>query len=679
MIPAASSEQSPWVGASSALVLLFLVATLWWWPFVDSGSPYLYHEDEAHHFNRIVDMVRTGDLDPHYFHKPSLHFYLRIPAVIAGFLWEVRAGNARSIKEVRTRDPEGLAGYAFSASHPGILRASRLFTLLVSILILFATYQLGAQLSGLPAVGVAAAVLVLLSTEFSRYSAFIGVDTIMTLMAVTAVVAAVSCVRCFSLGTFIAASFVAGLAISSKYNALPIVLVPLFTLIACRRLDFLTLLLALVMPALGFVVGSPYVLSSLPLFTDQLSYEVWHYGIAGHAEHTAEPGLSQLLHYSWWLTGDGIGVVATFFAVAGFIFVLIRRTREGVVVSAFPLLFLLLMCAQRANFERNMIVLIPFVAVWASYGALRSLEALPVRSAIRHWGFGVLMLAATIQPFFQTVALRHQVMEIPETRRDAEAWLRSVAKGESAVATDLEFSRSALILPSVESFAPEEQTLAKLALAGFDHALVDASYLVRPEDQRIASLVHTFHGIPEKQRVTANPTIRVFDLSLNAEASAQLRGAVADEATILLTPGAEGAGCARRDAAAAVEGHCWIEKRIGQLQLAPSSSAPQAGGVLHLSVMSPWAEQRAEFQVGNSASVIQELSVAGEWVDVQLPITAEALLAHEPIWVTVQKVQSPKAHGLNEDPRRLGIAIRAPRIEAFPGETELGIALPAAH
>ncbi len=670
MVPTISSDRTPWVGASSALVLLFLVATIWWWPFVDAGSPYFYQEDEAHHFNRIVDMVRTGDLDPHYFHKPSLHFYLRIPAVIAGFLWEVRAGNARSIKEVKTRDPEGLAGYSFSASHPGILRASRLFTLLVSILILFATYQLGVQLTGLPAVGVAASVLVLLSTEFSRYSAFIGVDTIMTLMAVTAVVAALGCVRCFSLGTFIAAGFVAGLAISSKYNALPIAFVPLFTLIVCRRLDFLTLLLALVMPALGFVAGSPYVLSSLPLFTDQLSYEVWHYGIAGHAQHTAEPGLAQLLHYSWWLTGDGIGVVATFFALAGFIFMLIRRTREGVVLSVFPLLFLLLMCAQRANFERNMLVLIPFVAVCASYGVLRALEVMPVRSAIRHWGFGVLMLAATIQPFFQTVALRHDVIAMPETRRDAEAWLRTVATGESAVAKELEFARSAFLLPNVASFDAREETLAALALQGFDHALVDAAFILKPEDEGIAALAHTFHGIDEKQRVTANPTIRAFDLRVTAEAAVALRGAVSDEATILLTPGAAGAGCYRRDGGGSAEGHCWIERRIGKLQIAPSSVVPPAGGVLQLALMSPWADQQVELQIGNSISTVVALPNPGTWVDVSLPVSAEAFSTHAAIWVTVRKVQSPKAHGVNEDPRRLGVAVKAPRFTTAPDAAE---------
>ena len=124
-------------GLLMAALLFFCV----WlrYPAIGSGLPFFYQEDEAHHFNRTVEMVKSGDFDPHYFHKPSLHFYLRIPALISGFLWNVREGHIRSIKEIRTRDPYGLAGYAFTASHPGIVKWNRALSLLFSVLAVWLT------------------------------------------------------------------------------------------------------------------------------------------------------------------------------------------------------------------------------------------------------------------------------------------------------------------------------------------------------------------------------------------------------------------------------------------------------------------------------------------------------------------------------------------------------------
>ena len=61
-------------------VLLALVLRA---PLVSSNSRYFYHEDDAHHFNRTVEMAQRFDLNPSYFNKPALHFYLRMPVVWA--------------------------------------------------------------------------------------------------------------------------------------------------------------------------------------------------------------------------------------------------------------------------------------------------------------------------------------------------------------------------------------------------------------------------------------------------------------------------------------------------------------------------------------------------------------------------------------------------------------------
>ena len=110
-----SITPSPTRSSINLAPLLFLaitaaIALVWWRPWIEGGLPYLYQEDEAHHHNRTVEMVKEGRFNPNYFLKPSLHFYLRMPVIAAGFLYEVSQGRVRKLEELKTRDPRGLAG-----------------------------------------------------------------------------------------------------------------------------------------------------------------------------------------------------------------------------------------------------------------------------------------------------------------------------------------------------------------------------------------------------------------------------------------------------------------------------------------------------------------------------------------------------------------------------------------
>ena len=84
-------------------VALALVIGLWLRaPQVGAHLPYLYDHDEAPVLNRLLLMVQEGRYNPEYFDYPSLTFYLRMPAVAAGFLHAAQAGEIGSISEVIT-------------------------------------------------------------------------------------------------------------------------------------------------------------------------------------------------------------------------------------------------------------------------------------------------------------------------------------------------------------------------------------------------------------------------------------------------------------------------------------------------------------------------------------------------------------------------------------------------
>ena len=197
--------------------------------------PYFYSEDEGHHFNRLVNMVKAGDLNPHYFNKPSLHFYLRMPAVAAAFLWSARADELQSIQDIDTENPFGLAGYAWGVSHPRIVMWVRSVSIILSLLIILVTFLLTAWLVRSPWIAVGAAWLVACSPALVTDSAKIGVDTLMTFVCLLTIYFAIRTVREPTLGLIVLTGLCAGLAISSKYNAAPIIVLPLAACVLSRQ------------------------------------------------------------------------------------------------------------------------------------------------------------------------------------------------------------------------------------------------------------------------------------------------------------------------------------------------------------------------------------------------------------------------------------------------------------
>ena len=88
----------------------------------------------------------------------------------------------------------------------------------------------------------------------------------------------------------VGAGLAAGLAFSTKYNALPIVALPLIVCLISGRRSAGATLLALSMAVVGFLLGTPYAVLDLPRFLNDMAFETWHYGTAGHGAAPASPG-----------------------------------------------------------------------------------------------------------------------------------------------------------------------------------------------------------------------------------------------------------------------------------------------------------------------------------------------------------------------------------------------------
>ncbi len=62
--------------AICAHAALIVFACVFWGAFADIDAPFVYHPDEPDVVGRAVTMLVTGDLNPHWFHYPTLPIYL---------------------------------------------------------------------------------------------------------------------------------------------------------------------------------------------------------------------------------------------------------------------------------------------------------------------------------------------------------------------------------------------------------------------------------------------------------------------------------------------------------------------------------------------------------------------------------------------------------------------------
>lgn len=702
------------------LGVILLIALLLRAPSISTGLPYFYNEDEAHHFNRLVEMAKNRDLNPHYFHKPSLHFYLRLPIVVLSSEYLKWRGELSSIKDITTRDRYGLARYAFSASHPLVVKTSRalsiLFALLTLLLVYLTTKRLLDQIPStieslerekLPIIegrqssapddakntctqrhkvtssrqnqlswstltqerseasACFAALIFALSPAAIEQAAIIGVDGLMAFGCILASYLALKCLDNFSLKRLIFLALVSGLTVSSKYNAAPIAALPLLVLLLSKKSSAIIaepryLLSAVSLPILAFLAGTPYLLTSLNTFYEHVSYEVWHYAVAGHVGHMQQPGFQQAKFYLEWLANSALSSATLWVALIGLI-ALKASGKRALVFLFFPLSYFLMMSLQKTNFTRNMLVMIPYIAILGGVAITYILAQLNKRPFIS-------AAATSLVSFLVIVSLTLSALPSAflliskrvESRRELIQWAKqNLSQNEElALSGSLQLARQDYY-KGISRIDPTNLSTLKLWLAGYDYLAIPA---YEQNETDIGELVINFKGQTLKQRIVDNPEIKVFRIKRPSEESIQ-DALNSDKELHLWPPYSENLGklreitfadCYRSPTQLAIpssEDYCWIMSRYSVLNFAEAKGSHKR---LSFEFMSPWPNQQVKFSAAKLEYKVRlESQDAGNWIPINLDLTEPSLLK-----VEISEIHSPKVLAISMDDRRLGIAIR---------------------
>ncbi len=637
------------LGCLCVLLAILGLAFALYRPLVESNTRYFTHEDDGHHFNHTVEMTKSRDLNPHYFKKPSLHFYLRIPIIAASVAWAKRHGELQSVKEIRTRDPYGLGRYAYTASHPTVVRWSRYGSVVSSMFLIALTFILTYQISSSVTSSAFAALTTTISNEVLRNSHIIGVDVLMALLCVACSVSGVWTYKRYSPIKLALCALVAGLAGSAKYNAAPIALVPLVVwyLKAPNRAS---VIIPLLLPVVGLVLGSPYIVVSFPEFWRDMTYEVWHYGVAGHEGNATSRGIPQAIFYGRWLLSDGVGLGPALLALIGLLAIWKQRDSVSLILIIFPFAYAALMIMQKTNFTRNMVVLVPYIALLAAVG----LQVLVSR--IPRWGLRIAMYLslatlALVQITLTSMSTTAAAVQHKDSRDTLANWLEQehLRNYEIAVAGPLQLPFHLFSLPGVDSFDPQRASPAQLTQYGYDYIVAPDNIEISKGLKQLFPIEATISGVEFTQRVPDNPAITIFRVAPDAiralaiEAPATLTLTGADNELTPLCPNSP-------------ESYCWLSSRITDLEVSAQNSLPR---LLVLEAMSPWANQVLSVVTGQGREIATlALHSPGTWSTLEIETPPDLGPSDLPLRMKVTRISSPSSRSLSKDSRRLGVALR---------------------
>jgi hypothetical protein len=346
------------------------------------GLPYPQARPDETTALGLATALRSGDLNPHFFHWPTLTMYLFAGAQAA--LVAVR--SALEMDRTLSFEAQAIAARAMVATAG---------TLTVVVVFAMARGIGGTRTALIAAFFLAVAIL------HVRDSHFATTDVLMTCFATTCLWLLLRAQetphgkRAGPLVRYALAGFVGGLAVSTKYNAAALGAAMLGAHVWLVSRDWrswwylrtwLPALLFVLAMIGGFVAGTPYSILDYRDFWKDVNFELTH--LSGG--HGIDLGRGWIYHLTTTLP-YGLGIPVFVAALAGMPMMARRFPRQSLVLASFALAFYGGIGSGRTVFFRYVLPLVPLLVIPAAVATDRAAQAVAER-----WGAGARTSLATV-------------------------------------------------------------------------------------------------------------------------------------------------------------------------------------------------------------------------------------------------------------------------------------------
>ena len=362
------------------LTIVVAAAALRLWA-IDHGQPYVYHPDEWVTAKAAMRMVENASILPPWYYYPSLLTELLTPVI------SVMHGvtGATLISE----PPWGAAGMrqmGWSEAYPEQFEyflAGRWIVTLFGIATVPLVFAIGRRLAG-PVAGMAAGAIVAGSVLHVVHSTFLTTDVPLAFMGAAVLWASVRFLDDRRLRWLVLAAVATGLAASTKYNGASLLLLPALAWYLGRPAsgpDPVPLLRAVPIGGLAAlltaIAGTPALILDPGAVIAGLQFQGDAYIGTGFVGASSEGPriIANLVYYASYLWGSGLGPAVMILIAVGVIRAIRRRTGADILLLVFPVVYLLIASLPLIRFERNLLVVVPFLAVLGGLGMIAIADA----------------------------------------------------------------------------------------------------------------------------------------------------------------------------------------------------------------------------------------------------------------------------------------------------------------
>ncbi len=422
------------------ILLLALAVRLFGIPF---GLPYIYHVDEAR-FADISLNYFSGDLNPHFFHVPTLYTYM-----VAG-LWAV---YYHSGKIFGTFDRTADFIRSFSEDPTLFVILGRLLTVLLSVGTVCLVYWIGAKMFN-RRVGIIASLFLIFSHVHNKISHYMVPDSPMIFLFMLAFLFIVYIYEKGDSKFYVLAGLFAGLAMATKYGGqmlfLPLLLAHVFRILD-RKQPVKDIFLSVplyfsgIFFILGFFLGCPYCFLDYPAFWQGFAWQSQHLYVEGHfGSSTALPAWLFYLKYGF---RENIGLLSQFLVLGGVVFGLIKHRKKDIILLSLPLVLFIIIGSWKAMAVRYLLPVAPFFVLIASVfldrilpriesGLARAPSSFLLRPGRKMWLSASIILIFILPSAYKVIRFDKALTQT-DTRTVARDWIEKNIPAGSFVAKEM--------------------------------------------------------------------------------------------------------------------------------------------------------------------------------------------------------------------------------------------------
>jgi len=475
--------------ARLGLVLALLAAALLRFWALSHGVPFSVQVDEPEVMVRAVRMMKTADLNPHFYDYPTLYMYVQAVVATVRFLFGAMRGEWASLAQAPNE-----AFYLWGRAVTAIMGTATVWLL----------YGVGLRWGRRTAL--LAAVMFAVMPLHVRESHFVLTDVPVTFFVMLAVFLSLRAHERETAPAFALAGMAVGLAAATKYNGAVAVVVPLLCCAmtpAVRPSRTVAILWTFAGLLGAFLVAAPYTLIDLPVFLNQFARLSAEYRIV-------TPGgdpvwLIYLKHLRNALGWPGSVFVTAGLAHGAYRAIAGPDRMKWLVAILFPLVYFRFISNQNLVFGRYLLPLLPLLsllgatAIVAAVSNLRYIRLAPQR---RNAAIVALTLLAIGPPAYSSIAFNANAARVWTTEQAYQWILRSIPKGSKVTLESRQ-----ILLP--DGYQPTY--LTQLRLNPLEHYVAKGVEYLVASSQSYGPYLDAANGGPQKYPEEYREYLSIFN------------------------------------------------------------------------------------------------------------------------------------------------------------------------